>query len=501
MVYLGRSRGCETCKRRRKKCDETRPSCTRCVNARRTCGGYETEKALTIQEYDGGKKIALPIRSAARKCSLPVRQRLPGTVALAKDILPKEVPDRDVDDFSLRSFLHEFCIVPSGPTVSYGFLSGIEPILRKMDDQSSLAKACKMAAFASHGIKLNRPVLTAKAEKLNHDLVASLAVGLQSNAAASKKYDVLVVMLLGIYEMIIANDARNGFHNVHASGLAALLKLKKHPILVLEALLGGKSLGSLREALPNDKEGLLAIPNGAVSTKSLDSLLISLARIGQRVKITATEGLMDCDEKGWLLLEALNLDREFVQWNESQDQIHRPTMIGQVSKTTALECNVGYWPGRVDVYFDRYVAGIWNIYRAARLYLSELILNLSNGNRNPRTDPRHGQDMDDLVQGVLSSIPYHLTENLYGFLNQIDNGAPLANVGKAASGLFVMHPLHVISNLSLVDLDVRCYLKRCLLWIGDNMGIGQASVFAKSSTFETEDFASGCMLTLIGVRV
>lgn len=237
----------------------------------------------------------------------------------------------------------------------------------------------------------------------------------------------------------------------------------------------------LSDHIQSDEQGLLAMPNVTASTKSLDSLLIALARIGERVKITATEGLMDCDEKGWLLREALDLDREFKQWNEAQGQRNRPTMIGQVNKTTAFECNVGYWPGRVDVYFDRYIAGIWNIYRAARLYLSELILSLSNGNRNPRTDPRHGQDMDELVQDVLSSIPYHLTENLYGFLNQIENRAPLANVGKVASGLFVMHPLHVISNLSLVDHDVRCYLKRCLLWIGENMGIGQASVFAKVS--------------------
>lgn len=173
----------------------------RCVNTRLTCGGYENEKALTIQDYDGGKKLALPIRSAARKCSLPVRQRLPGTFHLAKDVPPKELLDRDVDDFTLRSFLHEFCIVPTGPTVSYGFLSGIEPALRKLSDQSNLAKACKMVAFASHGIKLNQPLSIAKAEKLNHSLVASLAVGLQHNSAASKKYDALIVMLLGIYEV------------------------------------------------------------------------------------------------------------------------------------------------------------------------------------------------------------------------------------------------------------------------------------------------------------
>lgn len=191
---------------------------------------------------------------------------------------------------------------------------------------------------------------------------------------------------------------------------------------------------------------------------------------------------MDCDEKVWLLREALELDQEFAQWDESQDRTYRPNIIGQVDQTsTTSEYNVGYWPGRLDIYFDRYIAGVWNIYRAARLYLSEMISSLSNGNRNSSTELKRVQEMDVLVQDVLSSIPYHLTDNLYGFLNQVDNGTPLASVGKVASGLLVMHPLHVISNLSAVDPAARSYLKKCLVWIGENMGVGQASVFAKVS--------------------
>ena len=183
---------------------------------------------------------------------------------MAKNVRPKEVPERDVDDLNLRSFLHEFCITPTGPATSYGFLRGIEPRLRRLDEQSNLAKACKMVAIATQGTKLTRPAgLTSKAEKLNHDLVASLAIGLQHHSAASKKEDFLVVMLLGLYEvsctlklvvtwsnvgkMIIANDSRSGFHNVHTRGLAALLGLKNHPASLLEARHDGKSLGSLRK--------------------------------------------------------------------------------------------------------------------------------------------------------------------------------------------------------------------------------------------------------------
>jgi len=299
--------------------------------------------------------------------------------------------------------------------------------------------------------------------------------------------------------MIVANDSRSGLHNAHTKGLAALLRLKNNPISFLEALRDGKSLGLLRNDftvcpylyqcrfiltrdLQKGGQGVLTMPNPKASAKCLDSLLIALARIGDRVKVTSTEGLMDCDEKVWLLQDALKLDQEFAQWDDSQDRTYRPNIIGQVSKTSTIsESNVGYWPGKVDIYVDRYIAGIWNVYRGARLYLSELISSLSNGSQNQSMDQKRAQNMDRLVQDVLSSIPYHLTDNLYGFLNQIDNGTPLASVGKAASGLLVMHPLHVISNLSTVDPAVRRYLKKCLVWIAEHMGIRQASLFAKVS--------------------
>ncbi|KDN40052.1 hypothetical protein RSAG8_08373, partial [Rhizoctonia solani AG-8 WAC10335] len=33
--------GCLTCKNRKKKCDETRPICTRCINGDFECLGYD----------------------------------------------------------------------------------------------------------------------------------------------------------------------------------------------------------------------------------------------------------------------------------------------------------------------------------------------------------------------------------------------------------------------------------------------------------------------------
>jgi hypothetical protein len=42
----------------------------------------------------------------------------------------------------------------------------------------------------------------------------------------------------------------------------------------------------------------------------------------------------------------------------------------------------------------------------------------------------------------------------------------------------MMHPLHAISSLPVVPLHFREMFREHLVWIGDVMGIGQASLLA-----------------------
>jgi hypothetical protein len=49
----GRSKGCESCKRRKIKCDETRPQCTRCCRAHIECTGFGSQ----LKFVDEGPRI------------------------------------------------------------------------------------------------------------------------------------------------------------------------------------------------------------------------------------------------------------------------------------------------------------------------------------------------------------------------------------------------------------------------------------------------------------
>ncbi|KAJ2974583.1 hypothetical protein NUW58_g8615 [Xylaria curta] len=56
----GRSKGCSTCRRRKKGCDKKRPVCTQCSSAGLECGGYERE-TIFLNHTQGTEAKAIPV--------------------------------------------------------------------------------------------------------------------------------------------------------------------------------------------------------------------------------------------------------------------------------------------------------------------------------------------------------------------------------------------------------------------------------------------------------
>ena len=178
----------------------------RCTAAQRTCGGYEESANCTFREYERQDVDPLPFKSTARKCSLPVRVPAPGTDILPEDSKPPEVSDEKVENFAVRAFFYDYCITSMNQSLSRGYLNGLEMMLDRLGWQSDLAKACKVVAFANHGIKLCRPTLTHKAEVLYHDLLGSLGKALANTAFVTTAESLVTATLLGLYEVFLTPD-------------------------------------------------------------------------------------------------------------------------------------------------------------------------------------------------------------------------------------------------------------------------------------------------------
>ena len=137
-----------------------------------------------------------------------------------------------------------------------------------------------------------------------------------------------------------------------------------------------------------------------------------------------------------------------------------------------------------------YISATWNSYRKCRLLLLELILKCSK--RLHEIDPteppfssrcRIQKEVWDLCESLAASIPFHLIRNLETFLvhKQQQTGSTGRSViipNRSAGGILLMHPINVISGLSVVPIHFKEMLKEQLAWIGRVMGIGQAKLLA-----------------------
>jgi hypothetical protein len=90
------------------------------------------------------------------------------------------------------------------------------------------------------------------------------------------------------------------------------------------------------------------------------------------------------------------------------------------------------------------------------------------------------KEVHDLSESLSASVLFTLTRNPEIFIYQPPMSSPeLAIIpNQSIGGLLMMHPLHAVSSLPVVPLHFREMFREHLVWIGDVMGIGQASLLA-----------------------
>jgi len=179
--------------------------------------------------------------------------------------------------------------------------------------------------------------------------------------------------------------------------------------------------------------------------------------------------------------ECVKLERDFARWHEDRASEFRPTTILSLSHDPPeRRITVGYWPGSIDTYFDPYVAGVWNIFRTARILLLALLVAMP-GRTNKSA--RYIETANHIVGDIFASIPYHLAENLPAFVERATRHKEAIDPGRTLCGLLLMHPLYAILRCSFLPDESREYARDCLRWISDEMGIGQAGLMANVSQY------------------
>lgn len=125
------------------------------------------------------------------------------------------------------------------------------------------------------------------------------------------------------------------------------------------------------------------------------------------------------------------------------------------------------------------MAAVWSTYRKNRFLILDLIVCCSKRLESGNDYNDEKLQVEELVVDVMASIPFHLAENFATFAEQAYGSLELTIVpGKSIGGLLIMHPLFVISHLSVVSPQFQAQMRDCLAWIGSHMGIGEATVLS-----------------------
>ncbi|KAK0755700.1 hypothetical protein N5P37_011749 [Trichoderma harzianum] len=242
MVYRGRlSSACKLCRAKRRKCDETRPSCSQCTRAGAVCSDYRDlsllqvhdETATVAQKAHTRKRLSHRLDSALQPCSVN---------PTAEDSKSESSYDRQ--EFTAISQLSEelgssitislssdieglaFSFFMNSPIAlnSFSYLPKHWKSLELCDNLHSCVKAVSLAMLC---FELKRPVILRVAKKYYIEGLASTNRALTSTQEAVLDTTLLSVLLLSTFEAAIFWEHRSPTAwTAHVQGSSLLLQLR-----------------------------------------------------------------------------------------------------------------------------------------------------------------------------------------------------------------------------------------------------------------------------------
>lgn len=474
MVNRGVSRACLTCKARRIGCDEGKPTCKKCDRSGRTCLGYK----------DTTDAAARPRRTVIRPNGHPQ------PASPISQLSVESEPEPEVRR-AFAKFLADFVLVSKNSAISRGYLDGLEHLLAKSGPDSDLWRATRIAAMAYAAGASSANDVIQKVQSQYANLLVSFQRTLSDPVKQKSDEAVMTVSILGLYEMMVAAEVYSDALSAHIKGVSAILFSRGRE----SDLLPGKYLfwwlNMLPRSILEDTAAFRALsaqqlPGANWFACSLDALMIRM----RPTLLWSYEVLSDPSaskaQLRRLKKQANLLNKEFSLWPLCQPKEWMPQTVGIIERQSrngeTSQENMPFWPGRVDSYFDLYVAGIWDAYRKCRLKLLQVVVNCATRlDEKTSAAQKLEAEIQGLVDDMCASIPFHLAADLDGLSS--DNAVSRLDApGRPVGGLLLMYPLYIASTLPIVPSAQRAWMKGRLRWIGTQMGIRQAAMLASVST-------------------
>lgn len=231
MVYYGKlSKGCERCRLRKVRCDQSKPGCKRCEKSSTTCPGYRDLSQVLFRD-ESARIVKMARRDAHAIGNLDVAQQ-----QLASAMQRVETALVSSGSSVPRS------LQPSLGQMAAGFFFsnfGVEGPLLSSTNGDFLISICQdhSESAASHAIEAvglaglsnisGAHHLRVEAQKRYGQALAKTNHSLSDPAKATSDITAMSVLLLGQFEaMTVESWDQYGRLSAHVKGASALLKLR-----------------------------------------------------------------------------------------------------------------------------------------------------------------------------------------------------------------------------------------------------------------------------------
>ncbi|KAF2740765.1 hypothetical protein EJ04DRAFT_539967 [Polyplosphaeria fusca] len=388
MVNNGRSRGCITCKRRRVRCDQEKPTCRQCRRLQLPCEGY---------------KIKFKFKEQNHRFALFDTERIP---------ISPSTPDTTID-FFFRHYAGFGRNIESGR----GFFETIISAYRSQPYDSALSNA--VAALSSLTSSIWRYHNLRPSRILYLRAVASLRRAIADSDQVNKPVTLMAGLALQTYDNIIAIYHLRLAQRIHYDGAISLFSLAEPGLTdsfiaahARNFILHVEIASALRQKRPIQDAINLCLKSRAIMhaphnpSVTLDSIMAAIAGL------QAAHWLPQSRQTGKdLRAETRRVDFELLAWARSVPECWKPFRL---ASGQGIHSSIPTYMGLCDTYPSCQVANLWNLWRIQRLVLFTLeSFHPTSHIDRSRPGEEHILDgikqvVQELVDSVCQSVPYYL---------------------------------------------------------------------------------------------
>ncbi|KAH7349788.1 hypothetical protein B0T11DRAFT_289894 [Plectosphaerella cucumerina] len=423
MVNYGPSKGCSTCRKRRVKCDETRPSCRECLRLRRVCGGYDSEKKTgRIRFKDQGTGAKLP--SSASRSRGTCMSTTPKRTKEA--IIPATITPSD-ESTAVCFFLTSIAGLGRSLRSTQGFLEPLSLVIAKERPDSVLSTVLTAVSTKLWSLWRTPTNNYRTPHSPFTKVLGRLQAALNDPLERSKDSTILGAILLHFYESIAARSTHQRTMRAHQDGARALLEQGAGSVAnsdyraYLRSYLRHCDVSTFMEEQPDDTSALDVWFDAVRDDSSpgtpnavLDLIGLSIADLQKRLSAfmarPANNNLDDLALATWWQ-DASSVDAQLLDWVQLVPDSWHPC-------TKPEEDSFAYF-GFCDIYPTVQIATIWNVWRVCQLMVLRMRLCLLSKappkalqqcisiatKENSLPDPSRCRE---LMESICRSIPFYL---------------------------------------------------------------------------------------------